>query len=537
LRQDAHMEAKHTIDAIEREIDDSFEASALVDVGYEQAVWTLLSMNEDAFRKIMHSLSPESIPVAVDNRMNELTYPLRVCLKRCKLLKTGVRREMIDDHYRMAWDWLEVAGDYSQFCSMFPLWHRGRIKLEVAENRLLVDRSFNNDKAYEAYNRLIQKEGRLDAGLDPPDGVLGLLMSNVTVGDKWFRVDFNPALVSGLVSVLQPSMANRHTLPDNWQFNTFSLEQYRQILLTLQAMMYGWYLARDFVAQGIVHLGYPSSVWMPPVRKLGALIKQSTGIPRSVISNVLDLITFGSNDIREPDIATQPLVDLRNGFYALSPFVFLNINIERNLCTLLNQIPSEREKYLTLVDEKETAVVEEIKEFLAPFNFDYKSGNVKGTNIDLAIIDRANKVCLCLELKWFIEPAEIREIEDRTKELMRGVVQAKKVGALFDAGDNHLLQNVLKIDRDYTFMSAVASVNWIGFGDVQEPTTPIIKVWHFLNFLKESGSLSAAIAWLKNRKYLPQAGSDYTVEPWEISCGKWSATWYGIKPIERGGTA
>ena len=216
-----------------------------------------------------------------------------------------------------------------------------RIKLEVAENRLLVDGSFNNDKAYEAYNRLIQKEGRPDAGLDPPDGVLGLLMSNVAVGDTWFRVDFNPALISGLVSVLQPSMASRHTLPDNWQFNTFSLEQYRQILLTLQAMMYGWYLARDFVAQGMVHLGYPSSVWMPPVRKLGALIKQCTGIPRSVISNVLDLITFGSNDIREPDIATQPLVDLRNGFYALSPFVFLNINIERNLCTLLNR-DSER---------------------------------------------------------------------------------------------------------------------------------------------------------------------------------------------------
>jgi hypothetical protein len=533
------MEAQETIAAIEREIDDSFEASDLIDVGYEQAVWTLLSMNEDAFRKIMHSLSPESIPVAVDNRMNELTYPLRACLKRCKLLKSGVRREMIDDHYRMAWEWLEAAGDYSQFCSMFPLWHRGRIKLEVVGNRLLVDSSFNNDKAYEAYNRLIQKEGRPDAGIDPPDGLLRLLMSNVTVGDTWFSVNFNPALVSGLVSALQPSMATRHTLPDNWQFNTFSLEQYRQILLTLQAMMYGWYLARDFVAQqGMVSsLGYQSSVWMPPVQKLVALIKQFTEIPRSVISSVLDLITFGSNDIREPDIATQPLVDLRSGFYALSPFVFLNINVERNLCTLLNQIPREREKYLTLVDEKETTVVEEIKEFLALLNFDYKSGEVKGTNIDLAIIDRANKVCLCLELKWFIEPAEIREIEDRTKELMRGVVQAKKIGALFDSGDNHLLQNVLKIDRDFTFMSAVASVNWIGFGDVQEPTTPIIKVWHLLRFLKEAGSLSDAIGWLKNRQYLPKAGSDYSVEPWEISSGTWSATWYGIKPTELGGTA
>ena len=54
---------------------------------------------------------------------------------------------------------------------------------------------------------------------------------------------------------------------------------------------------------------------------------------------------------------------------------------------------------------------------MAPLNFDYKSGDVKGTNIDLAIIDRANKVCLCLELKWLIGASRrFREIEDRTEE-------------------------------------------------------------------------------------------------------------------------
>lgn len=532
------MQAEQTIRAIEREIDEWFETSNLLIVGYEQAVWTLLSMNEDAFLKNSTRLPAETMHVFADNRMNDLTYPLRVCLKRCKFLNTGVRREMVDEHYRLAWEWLKLAGAYSQFCSMFPLWHRGRIKLSVLEDRLIVDSTFNNDKTYEAYNRLIRKEGRPDAVVNPDDSLLNLLVSKIAAGDTWFRVNFDPSLVSGLVSVLQPSMADRHTLPDNWQFNTFSLEQYRKVLLTLQAMLYGWHLARDFVAQqGIVGLGYPSSVWMPPVKELVARLKQFTGIPRSTITSILNLITFGSNDIRDPDIATQPLVDLRNGFYALSPFVFLNISVERNLCTLLNQIPKEREKYLTLVDEKETAIVGEMKEFLAPLNLEFKSGEVKGTNIDLAIIDRASRVCLCLELKWFIEPAEIREIEDRTKELVRGVAQAKKIVALFEARDNHLLQNVLKIDRDYTFASAVGSVNWIGFADVQEPAVPIIKVWHLLKQLKDTGSLADTIVWLQSRQYLPRAGTDYSVEPWEISCGKWSTTWYGIKPLEQGGAA
>jgi hypothetical protein len=108
------MQAEQTIRAIEREIDEWFETSNLLDVGYEQAVWTLLSMNEDAFLKNSTRLSAETMHVFADNRMNDLTYPLRVCLKRCKFLNTGVRREMIDEDYRLAWEWLKTAGAYSQ---------------------------------------------------------------------------------------------------------------------------------------------------------------------------------------------------------------------------------------------------------------------------------------------------------------------------------------------------------------------------------------------------------------------------------------
>jgi len=43
------------------------------------------------------------------------------------------------------------------------------------------------------------------------------------------------------------------------------------------------------------------------------------------------------------------------------------------------------------------------------------------------------------------------------------------------------------------------------------------------------------VTWLKTRAYLPQEGKNYSIEPWEISCGKWTATWYGIKPLAQGG--
>lgn len=530
------MQPNKTVEAAEREIDEAFGSSPLLRVGYEQSVWTILSVNELAYLTSLFALPEESLPIFADSRINALSYPLRVCLRRSKSPGAGLRREMIQDHYQWAYDWLKSAEYYSQFCSMFPLWHRKRIGLSVAGDCLLVDSSFNNDKAYEAYNRLIAKEGRVPPPVQAPsDRLLSLLMSNVSSGATWFRVNFRADLIAELVSQLQPSMIDRHTLPDSWEFNKFTLDQYRRVMLALQSMLYGWLLARQvLVDRGLAELGYGSSVWVPPVQQLVSQLTKHTGISRSVVAGILDMITFGSNNVREPDIAAQPLIDLKNGFYALSPFVFLNISVERNLCALLNQIPAEREKYLTLVDDKEKALVDEIKEYLTPLGLDCASGAVQGTDLDFALIDHARKQCLCLELKWFIEPAEIRETEDRTKELARAVTQAKKIKALFDAGDRRLLDHVLKIERDYNFLIAVGSVNWIGFGDVQDPAVPIVKVWHLFGYLRAAGSLAAAIEWLRYRSYLPREGVDYSVEPWPISCGKWSATWYGIRALASG---
>jgi len=448
-----------------------------------------------------------------------------------------VRREYIEDHYDAAWKWLELAEDYSQFCTVFPLWHRGRVEITAADGKLIVSNPLNVEKQYEAYNRLLLGEARPEEPLAPPDErLLTYLISCTSIQSDSFQVNFNPQLVARLREFLSPTAATRHTLPDSWQFTSFSLQEYRKIFFTLRSMAYGWHVARSMLAQsGMQGLGYKSSVWVVPKQELSARLKRYTRVDPPVIDRVLDLITFGSSGIRRPDIAIQPLVDLKNGSYALAPFVWLNTNMERNLCVLLNQIPAEREAYSRLTDEKELAIRDEIKEFLGTDRFDFKGGQLEGTDLDLAVIDREAKVCLGLELKWFIEPAEIREIEQRIEELAQGIVQAKKIKTLFERGDERLVKGLLGISQDYLFFTAVASMNWIGHGDVQDLDVPIIKVFHLLNHIAATGSLLDVVTWLKTRAYLPQEGKNYSIEPWEISCGKWTATWYGIKPLAQGG--
>ena len=525
------MNTGQFIRGVEEDIDAKFASSKLKDLGYAQAMWTLLAVNEDHYLAYLHRLRDEDMHIYADTHVNALTHPLRVCFEECVADARVLRFELVDRDYQLAREWLDAAVHYDQFCSMFPMWHRGQLDIAVVDNRLVVQNSSNANKQAEAYNRIVRKEARPDPPAVEAGGALvESILSSTTVGTDWFRVNFNPRLVARTMEFLGPAMDARHTLPSEWTFNSFSLEQYRRVFLAIQSLMYAWHVARLVMANsGMPALGYKSSVWVVARQELLARLHRYSGVDKGVVERVIDILTFGFQ-VANPDIAMQPLVDLRNGSYALSPFVWLNTNMERNLCVLLNQIPEEKDRYSILSNEKEAATRREVTEALASLGFDFRTGEVGGTNLDLAVIDRVNKACLCLELKWFIEPAEIREIEHRTKELAKGVKQCKLINGLFARHDERLIKSVLGIEADYLFLSAVGSVNWIGFGDVQDAEVPIVKVMHLVSKILGSGSLAATIEWLNLRAYLPKEGRDYSIIPMEISCGEWSATWYGVKP-------
>ena len=56
-------------------------------------------------------------------------------------------------------------------------------------------------------------------------------------------------------------------------------------------------------------------------------------------------------------------------------------------------------------------------------------------DVDLAIISDSEKMCLLLELKWFIDPAEAREIIEKSEEIEKGISQVLQLKQAF--GNNH----------------------------------------------------------------------------------------------------
>jgi hypothetical protein len=141
------------------------------------------------------------------------------------------------------------------------VWHRKRLMLTVEGRRLVVEDSDKDDKTYEAYNRIVRKEGRPSPILDQPsDYLLEQLRARTKTRKTWFRLDSDRHIVAALVDFHREAISRRFTLPDNWSFNAFSLREYREIM---QSMMHGWYLVRSVVAdEGMVCMGYPSAVWL-----------------------------------------------------------------------------------------------------------------------------------------------------------------------------------------------------------------------------------------------------------------------------------
>jgi hypothetical protein len=514
----------------EREIDAAFAENALAAVPWTQSTWTMLSALEDHHFKIMvvEKLPDREAAIYVDGLMNALTHPLRVLFRSAPKAPSQLSRRFIDEHYGLAMQWIDAAEDYNHFCSVFPLFHAGEISLQISGDWIQPTDWSTVNLSYEVYDRFVGKrepeaERRLNS-----DAIAATLRTCIRTSGGMFSIEFTRRLVDELKRNFSPSFEGRHVLPPDWEFSKFSLAQYRSVFVLLQVLCEAWFVARQLVAlTGARGMGYEASVWTPRKMKLVSLIKRHTGICTQTIEDILRYLTFGEVGVRNPDIAIQPLVDLGDGHFAIAPFLLLHGHAERNLCVLLNQVAEDRRLYARLVEEKEQRIRGETIDSLRDFGFDFRYGALDNTDVDLAVIDHRSKTCLCIELKWFIEPAEVREVLMRSEEVSKGISQARLLTDLFKAEDERLL-SLLGVDSNYDFLAMVGSVNFIGRAGIQDPDIPVTKVWHLISEIQRNGSLSETLGWLRSRRYLPVKDRDFKVHTVPIESGRWKSHWYAI---------
>ena len=519
----------------EQEIDNYYKSNPLLKLPFATAAWALLAFSEESMLKA-HSAGEGSqyYGIITDNSINDLNAPMYWLYNSCK--KGGqVPFVSDDDVFQSSWNLFNLGKKYKVFGTAYTYASRGWLELEILESAIRPADDFFGDIEYEAYNRLIKphKSAKALSSMDFGNVLpFKAIQHSLKIQDNRFRYKLNPRMVSETRASLKPTFDTLFSLPSEWQFSRYSLEDFRKVFEVISTIASIHLTARGLaIERGCAADGYADSIYVPTCDELLRRIVRYSGVSEAKILSIFDDLTYGNRGIEHPDPALQPLIKLNSKNYAIAPHLWICSAAERNLTVLLNRLPSEKSIYAKLTNEKESLMRERLTDALADEGYRFIWGNVPNLpDIDLAIITDSEKACLLLELKWFIEPAEVREIVNKSKEIEKGISQLLQLKRAFTENHKSLLEK-LGIDSNYKLEGVVASDNWIGHTRVQSPEIPVIQIDHLTAKLKAVESFRSAMDWLKDRKYLPKTDQHFKVNNSTATIGRWKLKWYEIEPL------
>ena len=427
------------------------------------------------------------------------------------------------------YQWFEAAYTYAS---------RGLIELELQVSTIQPTKEFFKGMEYQAYGRLMKAHESDEAvsliNVDNFPLLTEAISRSVRIKGHRFSCKMNPRMVSDTIKFMNPGYDSVFSLPSEWQFSRYTLGDFRKVFEAILAMasirLIAWRIA---IEEGYNPFGYADSIYVPTCNELLRRVVRYSGVSDEKVLSIFDDLTYGNRGVpkRELDPALQPLIKLNPNQYAIMPSLWMSLSPERNLTVLLNKLPSERKIYAKLVDKKEDIMRQGIIADLSDKDFRFIDGNVPNLpDIDLAIVNHSEKACLLSELKWFIAPAEFREVIHKSEEIEKGISQILKIKQAFARNHKPLLDK-LNIASSYRLEGIVASRNWIGYANVQNPEVPVILADHLIAKLKATESLRSTMDWLKNREYLPKEGKDFEVREIPSTIGKWNLKWSTTRPL------
>ena len=524
---------------IEKEIDNYYKSNPLIKLPFATAAWSLLAYaNDEALKTQVDGDGIQHTAIIADNLVNDLKAPMCWLYRACK---PGGQVPYADDNkvYRASKDLFKLGWEYRWFVLAYTLAGCRQFGLELQGSTIEPTADFFTGIEYEAYDRLIKshKSDDILSLVNFDNFPIDVIAHSVKIKGDRFSYKLNPKIVSDTKkTIIRPIYDNMFSLPSEWSFSRYTLRDFREVFEVISAIAYIHSIARKVaIEKGCNGMGYLDSIYLPNHGELLRRVVRYSRVPAARVGSIFDDLTYGG-DIKHPDLALQPLIKLNSEHYAIMPQLWFSLSPERNLTVLLNRFQDEQRIYSELINQKEALMRQCIITDLSNKNFEHVYGKVPKLpdtdlgDIDLAIINHSEKACLLLELKWFIEPAEAREILDRSKEIERGISQVLKFKQAFADNHEQLLQK-LNIDSSYRLEGIVVSENWIGYTEVQSPKVPVIRANHLIEKLKVTDSLQSTMEWLKDRKYLPKEGEHFKIHRFTSRIGKYHLKWYGIKPL------
>lgn len=518
---------------VESEVDAAYKKNPLLSLPRAQALWHVLAEFEEiplrlAWQSSRNGISQDSLAVA-DYLANLAKWPVIWAWRSCAASDTfsPVYDEPL---YGAAHELGELGHRYLDYQTVFTYASKGVLDLDLCDRRIRPRGTIRSDTRLDAYDRVVNSREKTapDASFVP--WLDDCLRDRVHVDGDRFRYTVDSVLVNRVLSRSRYVLSSRVRLPQQWQLPDITLEEYMKVLRVLWCMCCVHMRARwAAVNMQCVGLGYLDGVLTVQKQRLHSRVAQLSGLPLDVVTRAIARLTLGNCDQRWPDILLQPIVPLTSDCYGMAPSLVANSNLERNLVILLNRMEDAKSAYSALSVQREDMHRDRIRNRLTGTGLRFGSGRVPGwgsaSDLDLALVDPCSRCCLLLELKSFAEPADPREVYEKSREIEKGIrqIQERRQRATTHRDS---LDEFLGIAADYSVYAAVVSESSVACGLSRASDVPLVRTADLIERIRSGSSLRSVCDAFARGEHLPQEGVDYAEKAIDVEVEGWTLAWY-----------
>jgi hypothetical protein len=322
---------------------------------------------------------------------------------------------------------------------------------------------------------------------------------------------------------------------ENWMFPWATMAEAQRYYAALQAIAAYHLLSIHFGAQnnGLKGWGVDQICLSIDTATLIRDIERVSELPMAVVSATTEALILGKGTMT-PDPALQPLVPIGCNRLAVLGSVILSSKWSRNMLSLHARVSKDTFDANSAVFEHHmtAALKAELpKRFIVYISVDIPTLG-KSEEVDLVLIDERVRSILFGELRWMLQPGDVREVLNRKKVIKEKVDQLRRKVSGARAVISDVLDRLGLPPGDWTINGAVIIEGYGGSPSTDPKALPVVPRDVFVRVVVDCPDLEHAHAALGTPLWLPREGIDFVARREEESiCGvKFSRPGFDVGP-------
>ncbi len=416
---------------IEKIIDQAHESNVVFKTGKRQTTYDLITSFEDMCSLILMGavLNPLALNQLVD-QMDALNMALYWTDQLCQNDQgEKINIDISEERYNNCCILLkEHAFPYSTICSGYIAYSRKRFEATVEGNCVTFNHKDEQNKS--AWSDIIREQSESSlfelASIFNPIKLMQAseeLKKQISVEEGAICYSLNGEVLDAFSEVAQKQWDASKTLPGDWKFDLFTLEEYKEFWISIATLCY-------------IHLFSCYSISDPLIRVKNSTIIQDresiidyvvsqTSLEKAKVATIIEYITYNPKK-KNVDIMYQPIVDLGENGLVLAPILFMGSRPERNLLSVVSTMRDK--EYSKEVNDLEELMVSELASFVdSPNIVMHKQLRKDLPDIDFAVLDVTTRSAMVCETKWFAAADSAKEVYAKEDEITHGCQQVDDI--------------------------------------------------------------------------------------------------------------